>query len=373
MGYYVSIGENIIRYLSYSSFAPIFAGRQLDGVTEIQFSSSMFGGYDTASITLDGRPEQLLMASDYAGRDIRIYDEVGVQVWEGFVNKSTAQSGAVSIGTGPVMDISNLVNLQYTEYTWSTNPPQGGGEKETGFFMATPLSDLSKDSWGNLWEIVTAPRPLSESEAASININLIDAKSQIQRYISADEGGDRGGVTLDCLGYFHLTKKLMSDYYSNLSLSGPEVIGYPMPAPFFNKIELAGTGAKTLTLYNEHMETSYDFIESGYQTISASTKYGVSFGVYNNRVVKYRLITKPTTPSVYVNGSTGKPSSSSVAHAPVYVQPGDWAQIVDLPSSVTNLDDAMFLVGRVESTNEKVSLTRVTFSAIDDALTDRRV
>lgn len=378
--YTVSIGPSMIKYsrayTDYKGTAGSAITNPLVGISDISFSSTLFGGYDAANIIVTTNMTDSLVSGPKIGREIRIYNVYGIQVWEGFINRVIVQSFSGQMTYGPVLEISNYVNLLYTEF--------GGSEMETGFrSIGTPAVRQSLADWGRMSEIVSSPAILGAegSEMANEAGDMCDAITNLlatpKQEFSIVSPGIKGNIiTYECLGYFHLTKKAIADYYYSEIEPAPAdtVIMSPMRQEmpgFFREIDIKSQAGKyTLVLYNDKAESAYAFLETMYSNLSAQALYAFSFGVYDNRSVVLYENVKPRLPDISVSAKTGEIYSPGRRRSPPVIRPGMWGVAVDMPS-ISVMRDTFFLVSGVEVSNDTVSINQFQFSAINRILGGR--
>lgn len=353
----------------------------LPQTTDVSYSVVMFGGYEKATVVIPISPEHMSIGADSIGRDIRIYNNRGVQVWEGFVNQVEIETANYKQSIGPLMDVANAIKLRYTELEANVNPPQGGDELETDWTIAP--DDSVQDSiqrWGILKEIYTCPRQLTEEEAPEIAAGVCRLKADINNVVSVASGG-QASVRFECLGYFQLSRRLISDYYTQApDLAADRVLTWPfmMPEaagsyPMFN---LGGTepqdGMYSMRLYNDQAESSYDFMESAHSVLSAKTKYGFMYGCYNERTLHFRENKKPTVPDIIISLDSGDVTFGTGTMIET-VRPGMWARLVESDVALPSVRDTMFLVDNIEYSGGQVAINAATFSAIEQMLNERGV
>jgi hypothetical protein len=373
MKYRISVGSCLMQMFGSNNQIDRSQIVSIDDPSNISFSTVMFGGYDSAKFDIPLDHMWASMSSVLFGSDIRIYDDHGVQVWEGFANKVSISSGASLISIGPLMEISNRINLRYTTYRWNTNPPTGGDEEETGFIIGTEEAKASLNTWGSLSEIISAPREMSTDEALEAVMGILRTKPNPKYEFSISDSNGQESITIECLGYFHLLNKMISDYYNNADIRpANEVISHPFSHAgiFFDMSGVEPVGYE-LALYNAEIETSFDFIESAYEHVNALSDYGFTLGVYNNRTVYFSEIKRPDWPSVFVSASTGELAQGFGIPRPSYVVPGMWAQAVDFPTYISAAKQEPFIVSGIEVAGDRASINASTFSALDKILGER--
>jgi hypothetical protein len=341
----------------------------------------MFGGYDKASFTLLGEVDVLAEYKEILGRDIAIYDGLGIQVWEGFVNAVTISFGQAEYRGGPLMDVVNRVQLRYTTPRFGVNPPTGGIEKETGFFMSSGAKGtISRVRFGTLSEIIIPPRPLTDSEAAEIGLELAEelALPKAQVVITGSDAGEPK-ATIECLGYIHLMKKVVVNYYGVDGEAPPqpatEVLAYPFDVETKGFFSLSGVihqrEAPALRLYNDKAESAHAFLESQHEVVNAYQGGKYVLGVYNNRTVHISRSVPGVLPDIQLSVRGGL--VGAVDYNGVTARPGMYARIVDVPFALSPTDPLSFMIDNVEYSGGKLSFNANTFSAIDEALRKRGI
>lgn len=385
--YYITTGPKVVKYLrAYQEFVPAISGAgsmPLRKIDRLSFSSVMFGGYDTATIEVPGDIVSVLTVETLLGNEVRIHDVFGFQVWEGFVNRIVVSDGAGRWSYGPVLDISNRIDLLYTEFS--------GAQMETGFRTPdTPEVDQSISEWGVLEEIVTSPATLAdegselEGEAEEICDGLVKLKALPRREFSVDVRGDGqqqgSGITLECLGYFHLMKKVAADYFHSEQEAWPAdiTITWPLVAntPGFWRLRDVASliNQYTLVLYNEQIESAFEFMETCHSVLNAqgTSGNGFHFGAYNERSITLRENVKPASPDILVSARTGEIVTATGGPERRQVRPGMWAAAVHFPV-LRPIGQEMFLIDSVEVVDGNMSLNAATFNAIDRVMIGRGI
>jgi len=381
LSYSVRMGERLLQSFPVTKFGIHAQRRLVKSVGDISFSTTIFGGYDKASFTTSNDIDALTDYAEALGRDVAIYDGLGIQVWEGFVNAVTVSFGRAQYHNGPLMETVNRVKLRYTTPRFGTTPPQGGIEKETEFFVSNGVNGLSsRKRYGILSEIIVAPRSLADWEAASLAPELAETLAQPQgQIILADSGDAKPKAMIECLGYFHLTKKLIGDYYGYNGTAPAQpawtVLTYPFSHETLGFFSLSGVvpyedGPK-LRLYNDQAESVHAFLETQYSIANSYRDMRFMMGVYNNRTLHFSRVMPGRKADIQLSIYGGV--VGAIGTSGMIARPGMFAQLVDVPFALHAPSPVGFIIDNIEYSGGNLSFNAGTFSAIDEALRERGV
>lgn len=376
-------GPSIIRYLRLMTGVPNGdVHRRLPNVEEITFSSSIFGGYNEATVKISPAAADYAQLESYIGRELLIHDPFGNRVWEGFIDTAIARSHSGELTVGPLLDMATKISLRYTELQFNTLPPIGGEEKTTEFFTFSDIGTrTSLERFGILEDMFIAPRQLVEElgEPLSVLEGYASIKSRMPRNFVFQEGDQVPVIELSGRGYFHLMKKLYVDYYAE-GLGDPQgeplsahlVMRWPFyadAAGFFNMSGVEPTwGGDTLYKYNEEAESAYDFLETNFNVLYSLQEFGYTLGLNNYRTLIFHKNIKPTWTNLYIGSDqTNRIHVSILAQA----RPGMWASMTHFPGIVSTEYDQMFLIDTIEVSGDKVTYNKATFDALDRILRER--
>jgi hypothetical protein len=106
----------------------------LEGWGSYSHKIAAVGGYLDMSLSLGA---DMALAEEWltngAGRHVEVYDETGVEVWEGFVDEVATNIGGLSVTRGPLMDVCNALQIIYCLISTTTGPEIVGPRTVTGW------------------------------------------------------------------------------------------------------------------------------------------------------------------------------------------------------------------------------------------------
>lgn len=117
------------------------------GAQDWEHTISLFGGFDTALLTLaDDQAGLEEWLEEGLGRGVTAYDDAGVVMWDGFVNRVTLRLAGLEIRRGPLTEIVNRVHAVYSTIDTSTTPPTPGIRASTA-----QAQDLDSQARYGVW------------------------------------------------------------------------------------------------------------------------------------------------------------------------------------------------------------------------------
>ena len=253
------------------------------------------GGYWQASIQVQAAVEELNdWLQNGLGRDITAYDEAGLIVWQGFVDRMTFNFGPVSAVHGPLTEIANRVNLVYSTVDTSTTPPTMGTQRRVG--LANDLT--SQERWG-IWTKILSTGGATAANALQLRDSYL-AEHAAPRTTLAHSGGGEPSVTLDCLGYVHLLKA----YPYNSAATGSTTAGAKLQAilaadpstRFATDYSQMSANALAVKAYENDNNLGWD-LAKGLVALGDAADNRWNFGVYAHRQAYYAVA--PTTIAYY--------------------------------------------------------------------------
>lgn len=260
------------------------------------------GGYTKASFTLTGA---LIDLEDWyengLGWDILTYDEAGIKIFNGFVNKLSFVIGGRSITRGPLMDVANHIAISYSPLNTSVSPPSAGATRLSVYIDDIP----SQTKYGRLDEIFSAGQ-LTVANVISIrNAFLAERKDPETSETVSSEGGTPL-ITVECLGYVEYL-----DHYFYSSIATGEInISDKIKAVLAVDPNTLFTADYSRIIANTTQTPSAENIARGREVIMGEVAKGDAagsrhiFGVYKNRRVEYGPV--PTTFDYQYSVTEGK-------------------------------------------------------------------
>lgn len=290
-------------------------------------------GFDSAQIILGDNPANLLDWLNYWGHHIEIVGDAGT-IWEGFVNRVIVDNGGASISTSPFKEMVNKVNITYTSLSWNTNPPIGGDARDTGF----NTEDNSIDLYGTMEAIINAG---TAEDTAALQSRALYLKEFSYRQISHELSfTGQPGVTLECLGYYHLLEKYLYTQTASVVLvnASDKIIAVlaAQPQSLFGTSSFPGIEDNTTQIdgYAEGKDTAAKVIKDAVSSSDSSNRHWL-FGIYEGRRAIYRPVLETAWDYVYYMFD---PSASyyDLGGTPIEgytIRPGTWIKIDDMSIS----------------------------------------
>ena len=183
---------------------------------------NLLGGFRSASFSFNA---QLPVAEHWfrtgVGRHINAFNSIGNLVWEGVVNEVSFDIGQRSIKIGPLLGISNRINVgwQYPNYGIPGDSLAGVYE-ETGW-------DENVDSqakYGVLEELVSGGTS-EYDEAFDLRDRLLDSKSGPGIVETLAVGGEPSpiSISVSCVGYSRILEKQVYNLYWESGLTNVDL------------------------------------------------------------------------------------------------------------------------------------------------------
>ena len=114
---------------------------------------SAFGGYDTASFTLNTTQTE---AEDWLEnglmRDVKVFGSALDTVWEGFVDEIRITVGPLTATMGPLLDVANKVAVLYTPLMHGAGGEVSGSQTLSAWQEDTTINDF----YGTMPKIINA-------------------------------------------------------------------------------------------------------------------------------------------------------------------------------------------------------------------------
>lgn len=309
-----------------------FIDSLVDNVDSYQHTIGAVGGYWSASFTIRDRQERIESWIDTGlGRYIRIYDETLSVIWEGFVNRISANLGPLSIVRGPLMDVSNSVNLVYSTVDTSTTPPTVGMRVRTG---AQDDTD-SQDRYAILETYLSSGGATDTMATEARNQYLEERKDPKTTQTVSLGRGTPPSVRVDCLGYVHWFNEYVYNQTANTGTENADakiqaVINAQLNAIFDTTMSEIDTNALAVKRYENKDRTAWDVIKSILALGDTSDNRWL-FGIYANRMPHYNQA--PTTIEYNMRLADAQQRIEAGIGERVYpwnVLPGQWLKFTDL-------------------------------------------
>lgn len=194
------------RSLSLLAFEPLVRGTGIiddslgTRIESLRVEHTASGGYWSLTFTLKGRQEEIEgWADDGLGRHMILYNTGLDIIWEGFVNRVSANIGSLSLDRGPLMEIANRVKVIYSTVDTSTDPPTVGIRASTAYANDTS----SQNSYGIVERIVSVSGADDTAAEQIRDVTLEDSKDPLTDETDNLESSVEPSATIECLGYYH--------------------------------------------------------------------------------------------------------------------------------------------------------------------------
>lgn len=188
--------------ISVNYYHPLLFGggfiNRFDTVFNWSHTTQAFGGFDTAELDLAASRQ---MMEDWfengLGRTVRAYDEAGVVIWEGFVDKVTVTDAGLEVSRGPLLDVGNKANLWYSSFAPLDDP-------NTGIRKKTPFAEVleSQRKYGILIHTLSSSGS-TEVKALQIRDMYLKENSEPVTTTNFSFMPSVPSLTIHCKGYVH--------------------------------------------------------------------------------------------------------------------------------------------------------------------------
>lgn len=304
----------------------------LEGIVDaLDFESVAFGGFKSARMSAQMRPEELLAwLQNGLGRHIDISSHTLTKAWEGFVDRITVEIGGAQITVGPLTNIINRMAVVYQTVQYNTQPPIGGQRAR----LAAANNTNSQAVYG-IQEGTLSGGTGTAAEMAELQSIFLAERAWAETSHAISFGkGQAPTVTIECLGYNELLKKY---YYTNTANYGTvnahtfiQTVLAADPNSLYS--DYSGLESNTIQIseYADEDKPAANLIQDTVARGDASNNRWL-FGVYEDRRPIYAVA--PTTIEYYLymrdNGQwIETPDGARVM--PWDVRPGKWLFVPDL-------------------------------------------
>ncbi len=161
------------------------------------------GGYNNAQFNVkDSQTDIEDWIDNGLGRHIETYDEAQNKIWDGFVNRISANLGSLTVTRGPMLDIANRVSIVFSTIITTVTPPLFGIRVQTAL-----ANDVSSQTDFGIIEKILSSGGVRPTEAEQIRDTFLaeNKEPQTSQNINIPPSQEIS-VTIECLGYIHLTK-----------------------------------------------------------------------------------------------------------------------------------------------------------------------
>lgn len=295
-----------------------------------EHSKGRLGGHLSASLSIGlGQADAETFFDKYLGYKIVAYNDVGLVMWEGFINMISLSLNGFSVSVGPLVDISNKVKVKYTTIRYNTNPPIGGQPRETDY-----TEDFVSQQRYGIIEKVLAGGSMQEVQSELVR----DVYLEENAYPAVSQGLQFAGtgepqLKLDCVGYVQWLD--MFEYEMSgtgtwdisdklIDVLGSEPNGFIDTDPFNIR-----TNTDQVPVYEEEGHTGFSVIKDLVARGDSSNRF-YEFAVVKDRKVRYRPIANEVY-YLYKLGNKGRYLTDIVGGEikPWNVEFGRWLYITD--------------------------------------------
>lgn len=264
------------------------------------------------------------------GREITVRNEAQTIIWNGVVNVVNINMGALTLVRGPLLDITNQLQVIYQTVTYNTNPPVGGQRQQGGLAS----NAASQALYGTLHTTLSGGVGNSEEmdqfrdvyiaerawPATSINFNL----------------GNSGqpSIKLECVGFAQLLDKqpyvqIINSGTENASTKMQNILTANADGLYtdFTRIQ-----ANTLQVpqYENDQNTAWSLIKDTVARGDTSDNRWI-FRIEDERVPRYAPA--PTTVEYTYRSADQEPRLLDLGGSrvlPWNIRPGKWVMVTDL-------------------------------------------
>lgn len=331
---------------------PGYVGQPYDLVADMDSRN----GFNTASFTINaaGRMNPDILG-DLLGRHVRVFDQSGTVVWEGYVDKASANYTGAGFSAGPVTDIVNSLRVSFRGIDWGVAPVQSSGSQVTEFLQ----DKESIARWGVL-EGDTSLRRECEPEEAERSGLYIVSKMSAPRFSRTLTGAittqeNITPVHVECVGYYTLFDKVHYEVFDehgaewDITSAIEDLITNVRLVSFQNEGEIGVAIGVYTGEWDAPSRIASDILEEYITAAGRGGGYGYLFGVYENRTAVFREITKPLVAQYTLRMNPRQ--ATLIGEGPLRIpRPGEW---IHVPGGVPFIgrdmaNTAMFPISTVE-------------------------
>lgn len=329
-----------------SVFDPLaLGGKWLEDLTN-QYTSYTHqtlavGGYWTAQIVLN---LPLVNAEDWyengLGRQIKTYNHAGIVIWEGFVNQTTLNAGALSEVRGPLMDTANRASAIFSPLDVTVYPPVSGTTTVTTIAEDTTSQGL----YGIIEKVISAGTTTQDNAEQARDVFINENKDpKTSGQVNLAPGSSQNAVvTLECIGNVNwLTAYIYNNTDTGFALLSDKLIDVIAADPNLylstSTVEIEANSFLTPAVENRN-RFAWDIITELVALGNDTDDRRRLFGVYAGLTPRYE--TQPEVIAYHHRLADPLQAVTTPEGATVYpwdVQPGKWLFVPD------------FLVGRPQA------------------------
>lgn len=302
-------------------------------VNSYSHEMSSLGWFTRASATVACTRVQLDdWIANGLGRHIIIRSPAQKIIWEGFVNNISTKFGPLSIGIGPLMDVSNRASVVYTPIVdTSVTPPTTGTPLET--VIAEDFD--SQDKYNILERVLSCGTALTEDAELVRDTFLLENKypRTSAEIATTSDAGDTL-ITLEMLGYYewldHWVYNNPAIITSTMAyLKIQDVLAADPTGIISQNMTNVGYNAVLVPSCEDQNRTAWAII-SGILALGGAYDEKYSFGLYENRQPFYQPFSQDIDYYYRITDSRQRITSrSQTLVMPWDIVPGKWLMLVD--------------------------------------------
>lgn len=304
-------------------------GHKLDDLT---FTIGAVGGYLNAGMSFRGGALRVEDWIDRLGYHLEITNDALTVIWEGFINKITINTGAISVVRGPLLNIQNHVRVNYKSVTYNTNPPVGGEEQNTSY-----SSDAASVALYGQLEAQIDGGEGNSTEMVQLRDTVLaeNAQPETSQTLTIGNTGEPA-VTIEMVGYY----TLLGRYYYTNSATGTVNLSTKLAAVFAASptvtFDTTKITANTLAVRaQESGDKEAQGIVEDLLVRGDASDARYLMGVYNGRQVIYEAAPTDLFYTVELRDEEQRILQAQNRVKPWDVRPGKWMLVADFLTGKT--------------------------------------
>jgi len=278
--------------LSISYFDPLWAsayqGTFTDQINTYRHELRAVGGYWSAQIRINDSQTRIEeWIENGIGRHVEVNDDAMQIVWEGFVNRITANLGEVQFEIGPMTDIGNRVKVVYSTFESGVDPPVNQNRAVTAV-----ANDTDSQALYGIIEKILSTGGSTATQAEQNRDTWLTENAWPPTSLSVSLGRGRSPtMSLDCLGYWHL---LGLYSYENTGVTGEEnlstkiqnILGADPNSVFSTDYSRITTNTLQVEQYADGTKTAEELLKS-LNALGDSSDNRYNMGIYQGQRMIY--------------------------------------------------------------------------------------
>lgn len=294
-----------------------------------------FGGFDRAEFSLLDTPDVITdWIEDGLGRYLKAYDETGVVMWEGFVNRISVQVSGFEVSLGPLTDIVNRAKLVYSTFDTTAQ-----SDLATGVRKETTVSNNTRSQlrYGIFYKALSAA---GVTLANAVQLRDMYLTQHAWPETSSSFSPSSSGVELrvECLGLIHL----FSYPYNRVSGVGTVNVSTKISQILAADPNVLITDTSGVQTNSVQVSSKEDENRSALELLKTLVATGDSsfnrwtLGIYEDKRLEYAPVS--SQPEYFIN--LGDPNftirdRTEAVIKPWQVRPGKWVMFNDFLPAFT--------------------------------------